>query len=273
MPRVVRLKQKKGGGFYQRLRIPHIDELCNDDLSGCVVGLDVMRELAARPKRRYTYQLLLAPEMIGTIFYIVNNPDRLGKTIAILNLETVGAGKDWLLKRALRKGERFEEALRQVFLRYDIAHNEGDFFSGYGNDERIFAWPGINVPGIAIQRFPFREYHTSHDTPEILSPRLMAEAIAITDAFVDVLESDYAPKLVYRTQPWLTRNGLYFDATLDRERNRKFNNLVLYNIDGNNTLLDLARISGIEFSMLRDYLERFCTKGLLSKREPVLTEN
>ena len=55
----------------------HIDELCNDDLSGCVTAMETMRMLEKSKNRKYSYQMLLSPELIGTIFYLGNNPDKI----------------------------------------------------------------------------------------------------------------------------------------------------------------------------------------------------
>ena len=79
----------------------HIDELCNDDLSGCVVGVELMRWLQQRPHRKYSYQLLLAPELIGTVAYVQSQSKTVERTFGMLNLETTGAGESWCLKQAL----------------------------------------------------------------------------------------------------------------------------------------------------------------------------
>lgn len=244
----------------------HIDELCNDDLSGTILGLEVMRGLIERPEREFSYQLLLAPEMMGTLFYVLNNRERVAKTVGMLNLEAVGAGESWALKRAFKDGEVFEESLRAAFARLGYGYEELDFFDGYGNDERVIAWPTIGIPGIGLQRHPFAEYHTSKDTPELLSLDLLTEAIEICDAFIDVMERNYVPAYVNFAQPWLTRHGLYFDAVEDRENFRKFNNLVLFNLDGEKSVLELARLSGLDFDTVWRFLEAFVEKRLVRKQ-------
>ena len=37
------------------------------------------------------------------------------------------------------------------------------FRDGYGNDELVFADPDFDIPMIALQHYPFDEYHTSKD--------------------------------------------------------------------------------------------------------------
>ncbi len=70
----------------------HIDELCNDDLSGCVVGVELIHKLSKMKDREYSYQVILSPEMIGTIFYVYRNQEKIKNTLGMLNMETMGAG-------------------------------------------------------------------------------------------------------------------------------------------------------------------------------------
>ena len=54
-----------------------------------------------------------------------------------------------------------------------LPFNELEFFEGYVNDEKVYAWPKIDVQGVAIQRYPFAEYHTSGDTVDLIEDKLM----------------------------------------------------------------------------------------------------
>lgn len=247
----------------------HIDELCNDDLSGCIVGMELMRIIESLPNRKYSYQLLLVPEMFGSLFYIYENPDKIARTVGMLNLETVGASGEWLLKKALRDGDRLEEILRAALRLATKEFKEDDFFGGYGNDERVYSWPSIGIPGVALQKHPFPEYHTSEDVPGIVKDEHLLKAVEICANFVRILEDDYVPAYTKRLQPWLTRRNLYFDSIRDIQRFRKFNNSVLFGIDGVRSVLDLAISAGLEFDEVREYLKSFQREGLLSSSDVI----
>lgn len=251
----------------------HIDELCNDDLSGCVVALELMRRIAGRSNRTYSYQMLLAPEMLGPIFFIHNNPDRIRNIIGVMDLETVGAGKEWCLKRALHGGRRLEDALRAAFQKAGLPFREIGFFEGYGNDERVFAWPTYNIPGISIQRFPFEQYHTSEDTPEIIDSYNLQQALSLCDCFVEILENDYVPEYTQSLQPWLTKRDLYYDSIDNAEDNHKFNNLVLFDVNGKNSLMDLLKKAGLTFFQVQEYMDRFAAQRLIRKLPVVWTDD
>ena len=245
----------------------HIDELCNDDLSGCVVAIELMRYIESLTERQYSYQMLLVPEMFGPMFFAYNNPEKIKHTIGMLNLEALGAGSRLFLKRALQTGSGIERVHREALKKEGITFGEMDFFEGYGNDERVYAWPQLNIPGVALQRFPFDEYHTSDDTPDIINSKYLMEAVEIGKKFVQILEQNYVPDFLYRLPPWLTRRGLYFDCRDDKEKFHKFNNIVMFNVNGRFSLLDLAEMSGLDFFKVYDYMEKFVDQGIVKKSE------
>jgi aminopeptidase-like protein len=241
------------------------DELCNDGQSSAVLGMDLMRRLAQRGAREFTWQLLLVPEMFGTLFYIHANRERVRRTAGMLNLETIGAGERWLHKSSLGGDSLVDHALHLAFADAGVAYEQTAFFGGYGNDERVYGWPTIGIPGASLQRFPFRYYHTSRDTPDILEPPLVEEALRVADAFIDIVERDYVPSWRRKLQPWLTRHGLYFDHASDPEQFQRLNNLALFHIDGRRSVSALARLAGVGFGRLHAYLERFAELGLIAK--------
>jgi aminopeptidase-like protein len=241
----------------------HVDELCNDDLSGCVVAVELMRHIASLSDRRYSYQLLLVPETIGSLFFVHSNRERVDETIGMLFLEAVGAGEEWCLKEALRPGSGVERMLRVAMESTEVPFRSIKFFEGYGNDERVYAWPTTRVPGISLMRFPFDQYHTSEDTPSIINEKHLLQALEFAKGLVALLEADCVPRYTGQLPPWLTRRGLYFDSTRSTEQFHKYNNQVLFNVDGTNTVLDLAEIAGLQPEFVSDYLERFVNEGLI----------
>ncbi len=245
----------------------HIDELCNDDLSGCVVAIELMRYLESIPERQYSYQMLLTPEMFGTLFFAYKNPEKVRNTIAMLNLETLGAGDEWCLKKARTKDVYIERVLRTAMKKTGVSFKELDFFRGYGNDERVYAWPGINIPGVSLQRYPFKEYHTSDDTPAVIKSRYLNEALEICKTFIQILENDWVPGYTNRLQPCLSRRRLYFDSIKEPENFQKYNNILLFNVNGSHSILDLAEISSLDFFDIHKYMHQFAEAGLVEGSE------
>ena len=243
----------------------HIDELCNDDLSGCVLGMEIMRNLEQMTDRKYSYQLLWVPEMFGPLFYLIENPNVIKRTIGMLNLEAVGAGEKWCMKKSLEPGTRFEKILRSAMRSTGIPFEELDFFDGYVNDEKVYGWPVFGIQGVAIQRHPFYEYHTSADVPDLIQDKLMLEALTISERFIEIIEQDYIPAYINKLPPWLTRRGLYFDSKLDSGNHEKYNNNLLYNIDGKHSVLELAEKYELNFANVKNYLEKLLESGVITK--------
>lgn len=245
----------------------HIDEICNDDLSGCAVGMELIRYIQQLPKRKYSYQLLLVPETIGTFFYVFNNLERVKKTIGMYNLETVGAGESWVLKKALSRDSYIELALKCGLDNSGFPYREINFFDGYGNDERVYEWPTLKIPGVALQRYPFHEYHSGDDTPDNIDQLLLFNAFQISIEFVTVLENDFIPVYTSVIPPWLSRHDLYYDSKDDSSKFHRFNNLVLFNIDGMKKISEIAQLSGLSFNEVHDYLQKFIGKGFIKKEK------
>lgn len=248
----------------------HIDERCNDDLSGCILGMEIMKGLEEIKDREFTYQLLWVPEMFGPIFYANENPNIIDKTFGMLNLEAVGAGDEWCLKKAWKPDTRLERMLRNAMKSSGLPFSELEFFEGYINDEKVYAWPKIDVQGVAIQRYPFAEYHTSGDTVELIEDKLMLESLDFSERFIHILENDYIPYYPDKLPPWLTRRKLYFDSKMDPENHNKYNNHLLYNIDGQTSVMDLCENIDLKLDASLDYLEELFEDGVIKKKKLVL---
>jgi len=72
----------------------------NDDISGVVVSTELMKRLSKK-KLRYSYRLIIAPEHLGTIFYLANLPDEEIKNIKFgFFLETLGNNNRFALQKS-----------------------------------------------------------------------------------------------------------------------------------------------------------------------------
>lgn len=246
----------------------HIDELCNDNLSSCAVLIEMFKSLSKNKnfKPYYTYQLLLIPEVIGTFFYVRNNMDVVRRTKSMINLETVGRGEDWLIKQSLR-GDNYIDKLMIIASEHILKNYKvTNMFGGYGNEERVYEYPTIKIPSVAIQRFPFDEYHSSHDTPDKLSDEYLNQALDFVNYLIQLIEQDFIPEYTHILPPWLTKHGLYFDSKDEPELFELFMNQVQFNIDGNNSLVDLCFKYKIPFQTLHKYLSQFVDKKFIQKK-------
>ena len=147
----------------------------NDDISGCAVGIDVLKKLNKIKNRFYTYKLLIAPELTGTIFWL-NKIKNESKNIKYsILLKSVGNNNRIKLQKSYQNTTSIDligsNILKKKFRKFKI----GKFREIYGNDETVFNSPGYNIPTISITRYPFKEYHTNKDTPDTLNEKKLQE--------------------------------------------------------------------------------------------------
>lgn len=160
----------------------HLDHpaMVNDDLTGVVVGLDVMRALLAGPKPYFSYRLLLFPETIGSVAYLSQNENLIPLMKAGLFLEMLGNAAPHTLQRSFQPDSSSDRVLQTAFSAAEPNAYVGPFRSIIDNDERQFNAPGVRIPMLSLSRTedpaseetrfrPYPEYHSSLDTPEIVT--------------------------------------------------------------------------------------------------------
>ena len=244
----------------------HIDELCNDDLSGCALGVELFKNLSSKRNRKYSYQLILGPELYGFLYYVYFNRSKIKKTIGMINLEQVGAGKSWVLKKSLNEDSLMDKALISSFETTRVKYKIQKFFQGYMNDEKIYSWPKLSIPSPAIQRYPFAEYHTSEDTPKIIKKKYISESYKISENFIKIIESNFIPEYIGYLPPWLTKRNLYVDYYNDKENHGKYNQDILYLIDGSNSILDISLKIKIDYFDILIFINKLLEQKIIRKR-------
>ncbi|MFQ6117610.1 MAG: DUF4910 domain-containing protein, partial [Candidatus Bipolaricaulia bacterium] len=175
----------------------HPKPSANDNASGAAALLEAARALQRlieqgklkRPRRGIRF--LLVPEMTGTIAYLATHEDAISRMIAGINLDMVGeeqekCGSSLLIDRLPGAAPGFVEGLVRR-LREEFTQElqgftgRGGFstfrygevpFSG-GSDHYILADPTVGVPTVMLIQWPDRFYHTSLDTLDKVSPKML----------------------------------------------------------------------------------------------------
>lgn len=58
--------------------------------------------------------------------------------------------------------------------------------SAPANDERVINGPGVNVPCISLNRFPYDEYHTTDDNLDIMHEDMLVGAAEIAEQIIRI---------------------------------------------------------------------------------------
>jgi len=243
--------------------------LANDNLSGIAVATMLAKRLLARDDLRNTYRFVFGPGTIGPLSWLHQNRDRLDRIQHGLTLSCIGDAGDLTYKRSGREHAEVDQAM-EIVLRDSGAPHRILPWEPWGGDERQFCSPGFDLPVGSLMRTPhgeFAGYHTSADGLERIRPESLAGAVDTALRLVDVLESNRRYRnLSPYGEPQLGRRGLYRSAggaveTPDDERALLW---VLNQSDGESSLLDIARRSGLRYPVIRRAAERLENAGLLA---------
>jgi len=240
--------------------------LANDNLSGIAVATFLAAHLMNQP-RRLSYRIILIPGTIGSLTWLSQNEDHLGTIRHALVLAGVGDRGNLIYKLSRRETADVDRAVEQVLRETDRPFQIRPF-SPWGYDERQFNSPGFDLPAGLLMRAPhgaYPEYHTSADDLSFVHPESLAESLAICRAVVQLLERNLAYlNLSPKGEPQLGRRGLYDPIGGTSGRPDQLAMLwVLNQSDGTNSLLDIARRSGLKFDQLWHAATALLAAGLL----------
>lgn len=263
-----------GASRREILLLAHLCHPCmaNDDLSGVAVLAAVHRRLAAKP-RRYTYRFLVGPETIGSLAYLSAHERLIPRLDQGLFLEMLGHDDAFSLQRSRQEDSPLDLALELALAARGEPFRTGGFRRVVRNDEGVVNGPGVEVPCPSLSRAapwseggaPFPQYHTSADTPDILDQGRLEEAAGVVLDALEMVEADYLPVRRFRGPVFLSRYGLWVDWRSDRELNAKQDE-VLHLLEGDLSLLQIARRLELDFWVLHGWLEEFRRHGLLDAR-------
>lgn len=238
--------------------------LCNDNLSGVVLGTCLAQALADRP-HRYSYRILFLPVTIGAIAWLCLNERQTTKVRHGVVLTCVGDSGKPTYKKSRSGCADVDRAAIHV-----LKHAGGDFtvqdFSPYGYDERQYCSPGFNLPIGCFMRTPngcFPEYHTSGDNLSFVRPESLADSYAKVGQILEVLDlNDTYVSQNQKCEPQLGKKGLYRAPGSDENLALLW---VLNLSDGQHSLLDIAERSGVFFERIRKAADDLAGIGLIRR--------
>jgi aminopeptidase-like protein len=246
--------------------------LCNDNLSGIAVVTELARELAARPRRRYSYRFLFIPGTIGSITWLARNEERTGRIAHGLVAANLGDSGGFHYKKSRRGDAEIDRAVLAVLK--DSGERFGaEEFVPFGYDERQFCSPGFNLPVGSLTRTPYGrypEYHTSADDLGFVTPAALEESLRMYLAVVDLLEGNWRyVNLNPKCEPQLGRRGLYRAiGGDDAGRSKELALLwVLSLSEGRLDLLAIAERARLSFTAVRAAADALLEAGLLREAE------
>lgn len=248
--------------------------MVNDDLTGVVVGLDVMRALLAGPKPRYTYRFLILPETIGSVSYLSHHEDLIPRMVGGLFLEMLGNDSGLALQQSFMPDNQTDKALIAALRGAAPDGFVGPYRTIINNDERQFNAPGVRVPMLSLSRVerpetlesmyrPYPEYHSSADTPAIVTQeRLEAARDAVLEMLTAFDRNAYVVNH-FKGEVFASGHGIWIDYRTNPEGHRSLFR-IMERCDGSRTVADIALELGISFQAVWEIVSRFAQKNLVS---------
>lgn len=255
---------------------PH---MANDAFASVAMLIRLFQWLKGRDTY-YTYRLILGPEHLGTVFYLHDRTEReLQNLVCGIFPEMPGTKGPLRVASTFFGSQPLDKAFHNAVYHYSKEHILVPWRHGAGNDETVWEAPGYEVPFVEVTRcldsnFPFPEYHTNLDSPDLMDEDLMAEFYQVLQKVVETLEHN---RFIHRRFNGLIclsnpEYNLYFeryDPAVEKdidENTEKWadllNSLFRY-MDGSMTILDIAQKHGLPFDPLYRYLLKFEEKGLV----------
>ncbi|NJO53375.1 MAG: DUF4910 domain-containing protein [Leptolyngbyaceae cyanobacterium RM2_2_4] len=256
---------------------PH---MANDGFAGTAVLIRLFQWLATQDTY-YSYRLVIAPEHLGSVFYLKGLPaEEIDDMVCGVFEEMPGTPGAIKATSTFLGGHMLDQAFANALRHYSKAYELVPWRKGAGNDETVWEAPGYEVPFVEMTRCedqfaPFREYHSSLDTPELMDPAQLDEMLLVLKKIVETLEQNVTVHRRFdgliclsnpqydlymeRPDPAVTK-----DLEADAEKWGHLLDCLFRYMDGSMTILEIAQSHDLPFDRLRRYLGRFEEKELVT---------
>ena len=247
----------------------------NDDISGCAVGISIMNKLKNIKDLHYSYRLLIGPELFGPMQWLKSNVEGINNIKGCILLKSVGNSNKITMQRSYLGNTDLDKAGKVAMQMEENTSRIFGFREYYGNDETVFDAYGIEIPTITFTRYPFREYHTNLDTPDILTEAMLRNTEDIVMNTIYIMETNKKAKNIkeglfclsnpkydlYRSAP---EPGISQKGKSDVEK--KWNlmmNCLQRDLGQNMTAIDISIKYDLPYKQVIDYLEEWEKRGLI----------
>ncbi len=273
----------KSGGRCDNIIVFHSNSchphMANDGFAGTALLIRLFQWLA-QMDTYYTYRLVIGPEHVGTVFYLRDMPRaELNRIVCGVFEEMPGTKGPIKVASTFLGGQVLDRAFAHAVRHYSKNYALVPWRQGAGNDETVWEAPGYEVPFVEVTRSetlmePYREYHTSLDTPDLMDPEQLGEFLTVLKKVVGILEGNARAYrkfdgLICLSNPaydlYMERQDPALEKNLpeDSEKWGYLLDCILRYFDGSLTVLDIAEKHDLPFERVLAYVRGFEEKGLI----------
>jgi aminopeptidase-like protein len=245
--------------------------MVNDDLSGVVVGLEVARALLAGPPRHYTYRILFLPETIGSVAYLSHNEALIPKMSGGLFLEMLGNDSPHALQSSFQPDSQPDRCLTSALPALDPHSYLGEYRNIIDNDERQFNAPGVRVPMLSLSRVvapkssgrpPYPQYHSSLDTPDIITQERLEVSRDLVLSLIDAWEKNQYAINQFKGEVFCSGYGIWVDHHTNPDGHRRLFE-IMERCDGTRSVADIATELDIPYQSAWEVVNLLADKNLV----------
>jgi aminopeptidase-like protein len=244
--------------------------MVNDDLTGVVAMIDVARALISWSKPYYTYRFLLVPETIGSVAYLSQNEALIPDMVGGLFLEMLGNDSAHALQGSFQPGSQVDHCFSSTLKNLDPDGYYAPYRSVINNDERQFNASGVRVPMLSLSRVepvdsmtrPYREYHSSLDTPVIVTQERLEASRDLVLSLIRAWENNQYIINQFKGEIFCSGYGIWIDYRVNPEGHRRLFE-IMERCDGTRTVADIAVDLGISFQSVWDVVTLLRSKQLM----------
>lgn len=246
----------RGRSFEEVLISCHLGNPCfpNDNFSSIAVATALAQRLRSK-RTRYSYRFLFIPSTVGSIAWIALNQSRLFRIKHGLVLTQLG-GLGQPSYKVSRHGDAEIDRIFAFVLGETGEAFQIEAFSPFGQDERQYCSPGLDLPVGRFTRAPAMltpEGHASTGDLTTVHAAPLHDSLVKLQSVIDILEHNrcYLNQKPY-CEPQLSKYGLArFRSGLSAAAHRRALLWVLNYSDGENSLLDIAARAGLHWSDIK----------------------
>ena len=246
------------GNDKEILLIAHLDHpfQANNNLSGVACLIDLVKKL----KCDHTIKIIFCPEIIGSIAYALTQD--ISKVDFVIAVDSIGNDNTVLIQKSYEQFAPINYAVHLATNAQGAPYRKGMFELITGSDEYVFNDPIIGIPAILLSRFPYQEFHSSADTPEIIKKDKIKEIQDIILKTIEIMEKDFIP---IRTFKGPLMRSKYDMKSLNDLVNRNLDYFI-YNMDGKKSLMELVMPLEISFDFGYELMTKLEKDGLIIRK-------
>ncbi|HEX9028764.1 MAG TPA: DUF4910 domain-containing protein, partial [Anaerolineales bacterium] len=204
------------------------------------------------------------------VAYLSHQEGLIPKMAGGLFLEMLGNDSPHALQGSFQPHSQAERCLTSALGGLDPQGYSAPYRTVINNDERQFNAPGVRVPMLSLSRVeppgsptrPYREYHSSLDTPAIVTQERLDDSGRMVLGLIEAWERNQYVVNRFKGEVFCSGYGIWIDYRVNPEGHRRLFE-IMERCDGEHTVADIAVELGISFQAVWEVVSLLESKELV----------